>query len=79
MTTFGAHFVKEVSRAQLSSTAKVLLPSAHEKETGRGRKSSFHNITGPTFLDHNIVLVYKGATLSNLSRGDVHRDKVGTF
>jgi len=51
--------------------SKVAPASAHEKETGRGRKSSFHDITGPTFLDHNIVLVYKGAMLSNLSRGDV--------
>ena len=71
MTTFGSHFVKEVSRAQLSSAAKVLLPVHMKKKLVGAEKAAFITSLALPFLDHNIVLVYKSAMLSNLSRGDV--------
>jgi len=53
MTTFGAHFVKEVSRAQLSSTAKLLLPVHMKKKLVEAEKAAF--MTSLALLFWNIT------------------------
>jgi len=45
-------------------------PAMKKKLVG-AEKADFITSLALPFLDHNIVLVYKGAMLSNLSRGDV--------
>ena len=77
MTAFGAHFLKEVSRSQLTGAAKHLLPPIIKKTLVGGEKSAFIVPLAKAFLAENIVVVKKGANLSNLSREDV--SKAGTF
>lgn len=75
MAAFGAHFLKEITRTQLLSAAKRLLPQ--QKKTLNGlEKNEFFIPLGKAFVDNNIVAVRKGALIKDLSRNDV---EVGTF
>ena len=76
MAVFGAHFLKEISRTQLLSAAKRLLPQ-QKKILNSLEKNEFCIPLGRTFEDNHIVQVRKGALVKDLSRNDV--EKVGTF
>ena len=76
MVAFGAHFLKEISRTQMLSAAKRLLP--HQKKTLNSlEKNEFLIPLGKAFVEHSIIAIRKGALVKDLSCNDV--EKVGTF
>lgn len=76
MEAFGAHFLKEISRTQLLSAAKRMLPREKKKYSGY-EKSDFLVPLGQAFVESGIVKITKGAQVRDLSRSDVK--KIGTF
>ena len=74
MTAFAAHFLKEVSRSQLQSAARSLLP---DKERKTLEKGEFMIPLGKAFLKNDIIHVKTGADMKSLSRSDVQ--KIGPF
>ena len=77
MCAFAAHFIKEVSRAQLCSAAKTLLPREQRRMLNVAEKQKFMKPLAAAFLNKNIVRIRPLSNLINLSRDDVI--KVGTF
>ena len=76
VAAFGAHLIKEISRTQLLSAARRLL-TIEEKRLQTYEKNDFMVPLGREFLERNIVrITNKGASIANLSRGDVEN---GTF
>ena len=73
MAAFGAHFLKEITRTQLLSAAKRLMPQ-DKKKLNTLEKNDFLVPLGKVFVENGSK---KGANIENLSRNDV--DKVGTF
>ena len=76
MCAFGAHFMKEVSRSQLSAATKTLLPVNERKILHGAEKSRFVKPLAAQFII-KIVSVKCGAMIQNLVREDV--TKQGTF
>lgn len=54
---FKAHFIKEVSRAQLCAAAKSLLTKEERKGLANAEKSKFLKPLAQTFLDKEIVTI----------------------
>lgn len=77
MTTFGAHFVKEISRGQLEAAAKSLLPPETRRKLVKAEKSQFILPLAKAFVNKNIVKITKGVNFSSLTRNDVK--KIKTF
>ena len=77
MCAFNAHFIKEVSREQLSGAAKALLPKAERKSLQGAEKSKFLKPLANAFCEKEIIKVQGSARVCNLCRQDVL--KVGTF
>ena len=74
---FQAHFIKEVSRQQLSGAARVLLTKQEAKDLRSAEKKKFVIPLAMAFLKKKIVGVKKGSTISNLTQNCVR--KIGTF
>ena len=75
LTAFGAHFFKEVSRSQLESAAKSLIPL---KTIQRGDKRDFIMPLAEAFLKRGVIKIQgSSCDLKNLARGDLK--KVGPF
>ena len=72
MEAYGAHFLKEVSRSQLLSAAKSLLPIDQRRNLCGVEKTSLLLPLARAFIMNNIVKI-KG----NLTRVNV--EKIGTF
>lgn len=79
MEAFGAHFMKDVSRGQLTSAAKSLLSSKQRKSIASmgAEKSHFISRLAKEFLHRKIVHNRKNASLNSLCRNNVK--KVGPF
>ena len=76
VTAFSSHFLKEISRTQLLSAAKILIPQ-NKKKYSTFEKNDFLLPLGKAFVEKAIVKIREGADVKNLSRNDV--EKVGTF
>ena len=76
MVAFGAHFLKEISRTQMLSAAKRLLP-LQKKTLNSLEKNEFLVPLGTAFVEQGIIAIRKGALVKDLSRNDI--EKVGTF
>ena len=77
MTAFAAHFLKEVSRSQLQSAARTLLPDRERKRLQTLEKGELIIPLAKAFLKNNIIHVKTGADMTSLSRSDVQ--KIGPF
>ena len=77
LTAFGAHFFKEVSRSQLESASKSLLPLDVTQQLKKRDKGDFIIPLAEAFLKKGIVKLTEGANLKNLAREDIK--KVGPF
>ena len=75
MVAFGAHFLKEISRTQMLSAAKQLLP-LQKKTLNSLEMNEFLIPLGKAFVENSIIAIRKGALVKDLSRDDVK--KVGT-
>ena len=75
MAAFGAHFLKEITRTQLLSAAKRLLPQQKKTLIGLEKNELFIPL-GKAFVD-NIIAIRKVAPVKDLSRND--EEKVETF
>ena len=76
MCAFAAHFIKEVSRAQLCSASKTILPREQRRMLNLAVKQKFMKPLAAE-LKKYIVSIRPLSNLKNLSRDDV--TKVGTF
>ena len=81
LTAFGAHFLKEISRSQLESAAKSLLPMTTIQRLKKGDKADFTIPLAEAFLKKGVVKLAEDTdanyNLQNLARGDIK--KVGPF
>ena len=77
MAAFAVHFLKEISRIRLLSAAKRLIVNIDKKKFQAFDKNDFLIPLGKAFVEREIVKIKKGATMPDLSRGDV--EKMGTF
>jgi len=77
LTAFGAFFFKEVSRSQLESAAKSLLPQHRLNQLKKADKADFLMPLAEVILKKGIVTISKDCDIKNLSRGDLK--KVGPF
>ena len=76
LEAFGAHFIKEITRAQLMSATKSLIPQK-KKKLQNAEKCDLYIPLGRAFVQNGIVHIKGGSNIEDLSRGDV--SKVGTF
>ena len=70
MCAFGAHSFKEISRSQLASAAKFFMKNK-KRDMGNAEKSQLVGPLASVFIDRGIV----GATIENLSRDDLTKEK----
>ncbi len=77
MVAFEAHFIKEVSRAQLGAAVKTLLPSKQRKSLYGAEKSKLIKPLAKMFVYKGIIDIRRGAKPENLTRSDV--TKTATF
>ena len=75
MEANGAHFLKEVTRSQLLSAAKRLLPVRERRNLCGAEKTSLLVPLATAFVTNNIVKI--SGNIGNLTRNNVK--KVGTF
>ena len=76
-TVFGAHFLKEVSRAQLESAAKSLLPPHIQQQLRKADKGEYVIPLAKAFLRKGIIKLSANADFKSLTRENIK--KVGTF
>ena len=74
MCAFGAHNIKEVSRAQLVSAAKFFLDSETKKSLTKADKIQYARPLAAALLHNKIVVVQKGADIKDLSRDQVTKE-----
>ena len=77
LTAFGAHFFKEISRAQLESAARSFLSPGPQQALRKADKVDFIIPLARAFLRRRIVKLLPKANFKSLAREDVI--KVGTF
>ena len=77
MEAYGAHFLKEVSRSQLLSAAKALLPVCERKKLCGSEKTGLLLPLARAFVFNNIVRIKSKIKSGCLTRNNV--EKIGTF
>ena len=74
MCAFGAHSFKEISRSQLASAAKFFIKNK-KRDMGKAEKMQLVGPLASVFIDRGIVVIREGATITNLSRDDITKEK----
>ena len=77
LTVFGSHFFKEISRSQLESAAKSLLPLDLQHSLKKADKVDFIIPLARAFIRKAIVKLPAKANFKSLAREEI--TKVGTF
>jgi len=77
LTMFGVHFYKEITRGQLESAAKSLLPTNIVTSLKKADKEDYAMPLAKVFIKNGIAELKKDADLKELGREDI--TKVGIF
>lgn len=74
MCAFGAHSFKEISRSQLASAAKFFIKDK-KRDMGKADKTQLVGPLASVFIDRGIVAIREGATVTDLCRDDISKEK----